>query len=408
MLKYEIKKLLFKPMILLLLLISLVTFAKKMYRRIATVPMVTENGDLSGMDAIKEYKRLYKEKFQGPLTDAKIKNDLKALKKDIKFNPEDSPEETGEKLWSSLMFQNFRHYFYWIDDVYGKEWYDLLADIEGLGDFYDTRRALLLDFEKRAESDKNVSWTPAKREYIVKMVDKNEVPFMYGYDFGWGFFSDFMNDAIYFWIVIGIAVLGVFANEDKTGMHSILLSAKNGRDMLLKTKLKAVFIMFLFTALVTVGSAILVDAISFGFDGYDLPVQVQSWGCFLPMNLFQQGVLEVVLTLFNILFVVVYAAFLSSYLKKEYGVICFILPFILRYAMDQFYLTQGIFDALGTNVLKHIRILPIFSTWIRPDFLYQFLGIPMNFYQAVILIQSLIIILLAVLTVRKVKKDYAI
>lgn len=158
----------------------------------------------------------------------------------------------------------------------------------------------------------------------------------------------------------------------------------------------------------TVGSAILVDAISFGFDGYDLPVQVQFWGYFLPMNLFQQGVLEVVLTLFNILFVIVYAAFLSSYLKKEYGVICFILPFILRYAMDQFYLTQGIFDALGTNVLKHIRILPIFSTWIRPDFLYQFLGIPMNFYQAVILIQSLIIILLAVLTVRKVKKDYAI
>ncbi|WP_185714429.1 hypothetical protein, partial [Bacillus licheniformis] len=161
------------------------------------------------------------------------------LRKDIRFNPEEAPQKATENLYSSLLFYRFASYYFWISDVYEKDWYDLFADVEGLGDFYTTRRDLLFRLTEQS------NWTPKTKTYVSNMRNKTEMPFVYGYHTGWKYFETFLNNAIYFLIAVGVAVLGVFSDEDKTGMYSVLLSAKNGRDRLLKTKLKAVFLVFL-------------------------------------------------------------------------------------------------------------------------------------------------------------------
>lgn len=400
MLKYELKKLLFKPTILVLLLLSFFGFAWKTYRLISSYTIFTEDGNVRGTEAIREDKKHYKERFQGLLTDEKVKNDLTDLRKDIRFNPEEAPQKATENLYSSLLFYRFASYYFWISDVYEKDWYDLFADVGGLGDFYTTRRDLLFHLTEQS------NWTPKTKTYVSKMINKTEMPFVYGYHTGWKYFETFLNNAIYFLIAVGVAVLGVFSDEDKTGMYSVLLSAKNGRDRLLKTKLKAVFLVFLFASLMIVGGAICANAVSFGFDGYDLPIQIRTMTDFLPINFLQQGTLNAILKLFNILFVIVYATFLSSYVKKkEYGVICLLLPFIVRYVMR----INGadVFAVFGADLLKYVQLLPIFSLTPESTYLYEFLGLPLNYYQAVILLQSLVILFLTVLTVRKVKKDYA-
>lgn len=154
-------------------------------------------------------------------------------------------------------------------------------DLTGGAQFYKQRMKKITDYLNMDFSYGNYS--EAEKEYWIQKAENTIVPFAWGdkciMDMVW----NTVGIGFYLWFVIVICVSSVFASEHESGVASLLLTTRYGKNRLIWSKIAA---SVLFTAgyhFMGTVPAVCVIGVLFGFSGINLPVQV--WNSVIPYNL---------------------------------------------------------------------------------------------------------------------------
>lgn len=154
-------------------------------------------------------------------------------------------------------------------------------DLTDGAQFYKQRMKKITDYLNMDFSYGNYS--EAEKEYWIQKAENTIVPFAWGdkciMDMVW----NTVGIGFYLWFVIVICVSSVFASEHESGVASLLLTTRYGKNRLIWSKIAA---SVLFTAgyhFMGTVPAVCVIGVLFGFSGINLPVQV--WNSVIPYNL---------------------------------------------------------------------------------------------------------------------------
>lgn len=147
--------------------------------------------------------------------------------------------------------------------------------------FYRQRMNKITDYLNMDFSYGNFS--QAEKEYWIQKAENTIIPFAWGdkciMDMVW----NIIVIGFYLWFVIVICVSPVFASEHESGAASLLLTAKYGKDRLIRCKIAASVLFAAGYLFVGIASGVCAIGLLFGFPGIDLPVQV--WNSVIPYNL---------------------------------------------------------------------------------------------------------------------------
>lgn len=182
------------------------------------------------------------------------------------------------------------------------------------------------------------AYTEAQKTELLAMNGRISVPFYYDYTDGW---YSLLRVAAGLSIVITLAVCvcisPVFASEYETGSDSILLTAKYGRNRVIRAKLKA---SFLFSTGLYFGAALfylLIHTCVYGVYGWNCPIQAQVpyWFSPYPVTFLQACLVSVLLGYLACMAVTAATLFLSARLKTSFAAIIFTAGlFLFPFAVD--------------------------------------------------------------------------
>ena len=278
----EFKKIIKKRMnaivIIVCLLLVGVLFALPVYQYII---LDTNGNQTSGSRAI-ELEKEYENTYAGKLTDNKISEDIAEYQALFNDPMNVSKDSTTESLTDNAYFKYFFPYLdYWklingnyvAPNAYDSSFSAIKnMDIEDGTDFYAARDKKISTLLNSEYSDWNFS--DNEKDFWLNRISSIETPYEYGYHAGWEMLLICAEHFIIGIIGICICVSGTFSGEYQSGADSIILSSRYGKSKLITAKILAAFVysLLIFTLFVLVGCGI--QLVTFGTDGWDLPIQV--------------------------------------------------------------------------------------------------------------------------------------
>lgn len=292
----------------------------------------TDGKQTSGMEAIAMDKE-FSNSNAGKLTNEKIKADI-AKYQALFDDPENvSKDATQKSLNDSAYFKYFFPYSdYWklINGNYAAPYaYDSSfsaitnMDLENNFDFYATRDEKVETLLNQEYDDWNFS--DSEKTFWLNRVSSVSTPYEYSYHTGWETLLSCLELFVIGIIGICICVAGTFSGEYQSGADSIILSSRYGKSKLVTAKILAAFVysFLAFTLLILAGCGILL--LSFGIDGWNLPVQVLN--TIAPYNLSLLGAtLLAIATLYLVMIgMVAITLLLSAKMKSSVPVLSIII-----------------------------------------------------------------------------------
>lgn len=213
--------------------------------------------------------------------------------------------------------------------------YDDPGDFRGLSTLRSLDRAACEDFyrardEKIALTLENPSrkLTEDAKAYWSSMGDSVAEPFDYGWFKGWDIILASFELLVFAILAVCIALAPAFAGEYTAGTDAVILSSRYGKSKLGRAKIIAAYLFGLaaFTLIVTIALAI--PLLSFGFDGWDKPVQISN--TVIPYNLtfLQATLLNLGVTYLVLGGMIALTLLLSSKLKSPYLVLVVLVPLL--------------------------------------------------------------------------------
>lgn len=333
---YEKKKLLKRKstmitcllMVLCIFAISLVFISDQHWFR--------EDGtELSGIEAIRA-ERTATQAQAGPLTQERLKDILRRYHTvcgdSANYN---SAGVIKDEVYCKEIFPYRRILTLLVRVCAPAGLYDMSAldDVteEMASDFYairDAKVAARLNMEITTGN-----FSQAEKDTVLELNQQVPQPFVFNYTSGWrtllvrGFSLSFLLVAL----AVCIIISPVFAWEYQTGADAVVLSAKRGRNEVVRAKITAGFIVTSEVYVLGVCTMLLCVLVPFGADGWSCEFQLLSETSFYSLKIWQIVLSGIVINYFVILSVMAFAMLLSAVCKTPFAAVivsmlCTVVP----------------------------------------------------------------------------------
>lgn len=322
-----------------------------------------ENGkEYTGLNAISIEKEWYA-KISGKMTDESVKADIEAYQNEFNNPANVVVLEDGKTTV-------FKDEVYWRFVCPKKEYYTLISEnydepfnysrfgklplIPLDKGFYEARNEKMHKILDQEYLDAN--YTEMEKEYWFNKNAKIDEPFSYGYAKGW--INLINSTGLWLFLVLAICVCmaPVFAGEYQSGMDSLILTSKNGKNKTVTAKIIASVIFGTGIFLLDVLGAIAVVLTPYGIEGWNLPVQIMDTVIPYPLNFLEALSLYVVIAYLIVLAFIMISLSLSVTVRTPYpvliiDVLVLLIPFFMTYSETN-YIYNHIYPLLPTKALE--------------------------------------------------------
>lgn len=330
LIKYEFLKILRKKSTLIVMAVSLLVTTFLFGLPVMQYQTYNQDGVMKGLEGI-AYEKEQAADYSVPLTNEYVTETIREVQQLF-----ENPDNVGYDGYKQFLIEDA----YW-DGIAPREsllnmiaknyadpnesvGYNTLPDLdisEG-ADFYAARQEKiekLLNASSRDMSEK-------QKAYWRDMNNKVDAPFQYGYYTGWEVIISSFELLMFALLAVCIVIAPVFSGEYQAGTDAVILSAKYGKTKLTTAKIIASFLFGTLAFTLHVVVALGLPLMAFGFDGWDLPLQIANTTIPYPFT-FLQAVLVNLGVIYLVLFAMIgLTLLLSAKMKSPYLVLIVLVP----------------------------------------------------------------------------------
>ena len=330
LIKYEFMKILRKKSTLIVMAVSLLVTAFLFGLPVLQFQTYNQDGVIKGFAGI-EYEKEQAEKYSVPLTDEYITEAIREVQQLF-----DNPDNVGYDGYERFLIEDA----YW-DNIAPRErllgmiaknyanpnesaGYNSLTDIDVSNgtDFYQAR---LEKIENVLNASSN-AMSEEQKAYWRDMNNKVEAPLQYGYHEGWKTVMSSFELLMFALLAVCIVIAPVFSGEYQAGTDAVILSAKYGKTKLTTAKIIASYLFGLLSFTLHVVVALGLPLAAFGFDGWNLPLQINGTTVPYPLT-FLEGTMLNLGVIYLVLFAMIgLTLLLSAKMKSPYLVLIVLVP----------------------------------------------------------------------------------
>lgn len=379
LIKYEFLKILRKKSTLIVMAASLFVTAFLFGLPILQYQTYNQEGVIKGLDGI-AYHKEQTEKYSVPLTDEYITETIREVQQLF-----ENPDNVGYDGYEQFLIDSA----YWdgisprenLLDMIAKNYadpnesvgYNSLPDLdisEG-ADFYGARQEkieeLLNTPSRELSEDQKAYW-----QNINSKIDE---PFQYGYYEGWKIIISSFELLMFALLAVCIVIAPVFSGEYQTGTDAVILSAKYGKTKLTTAKIIASYLFAVLAFSLHVLVAFGLPLAAFGFDGWNLPVQIANTTIPYPFT-FLQAALVNLSVIYLLLFAMIgLTLLLSAKMKSSYLVLIILVPILFVPMFLSPNGTTGIYNLI-LFLLPYRSTIPELGKYLS----YQFDGLVLDVF----------------------------
>ncbi|MCC0679489.1 ABC transporter permease subunit [Clostridioides sp. ES-S-0005-03] len=363
LIKFELKKIIKRKstitvvlgsLILSIFLFALMPLKEKSY---------DENGkEYRGLQAI-ELSKQQSKLNEGYITDKKIENSIREYQKNFNNPNNIVKDENG--------FSSFKQGVYWRFFYPNKTFYNFITEsynapndfnsmilqsisLKNRTNFYKFRNEKVNTILNSEYSDGN--YAQKEKEFWLSKNKKINEPYLNGYYEGWNYFLLGRDLLIFTILAICISIASVFSGEYQSGTDSVILSSKYGKTKVITAKIISSFlfgtIVFIINTIISIGILIL----SFGVDGWNLPLQLTVSSTPYPVTFLQATLLSILVIYMILIALIGFTLLLSSCMKSPFPVlitdiVLLFIPLFLKYSETNWLYNQ-ILRILPSNAIS--------------------------------------------------------
>lgn len=363
LIKFELKKIIRRKstiavilgsLVLSIFLFALMPLKEKSY---------DDNGkEYRGLQAIELGKQQSKLN-EGYITDKKVENSIRKYQK-IFNNPNNIVKD--ENGFSNFKQDVYLRFFYPNKTFYNfiTESYSEPNDINSMilqsislknrTNLYKFRNEKVNTILNSEYSDGN--YTQKEKEFWLSKNKKINEPYLNGYYEGWNYFLLGRDLLIFTILAICISIASVFSGEYQSGTDSVILSSKYGKTKVITAKIISSFlfgtIVFTINTIISIGILLL----SFGVDGWNLPLQLTVSSTPYPVTFLQATLLSILVIYMILIALIGFTLLLSSCMKSPFPVLItdialLFIPLFLKYSETNWLYNQ-ILRILPSNAIS--------------------------------------------------------
>lgn len=375
--KYEFLKILRKKSTLIVMAASLLVTAFLFGLPILQFQTYNQDGVIKGFDGI-AYEKEQAKAYSVPLTDEYITETIREVQQLF-----ENPDNVGYDGYEQFLIDSA----YW-DGIAPREnllnmiaknyadpnesvGYNALPDLDiSKGtDFYGARQ----DKIEKLLNASSYEMSEEQKAYWRGMNNKVEAPLQYGYYEGWKMVMSSFELLMVALLAVCIVIAPVFSGEYQAGTDAVILSAKYGKTKLITAKIIASYLFGLLSFTLHVVVALGLPLAAFGFDGWNLPLQINGTTVPYPLTLMEGTMLNL-----GVIYLVLFAMIgltllLSAKMKSPYLVLIVLVPVLF---IPLFLSPNGATGAynLILFLLPYRATVPEFTKYIS----YQFGGLVLD------------------------------
>lgn len=330
LIKYEFLKILRKKSTLIVMAASLLVTAFLFGLPVLQFQTYNQDGVIKGLEGI-AYEKEQAAAYSVPLTNEYITETIQEVQQLF-----DNPDNVGYDGYERFLIEGA----YWDGIAPCEDLLNMIAknyvnpnesagyntlpelDISEGTDFYGARQEkieTLLNAFSRALSEE-------QKAYWQNMNSKVVEPFTYGYYDGWEIIISSFELLMFALLAVCIVIAPVFSGEYQAGTDAVILSAKYGKTKLTTAKIIASYLFggLAFTLHVVVAFGLPLAA--FGFDGWDLPLQVANTTIPYPFTFLQAALVNLGVVYLVLFAMIGLTLLLSAKMKSPYLVLIVLVP----------------------------------------------------------------------------------
>lgn len=367
LIKYEFLKILRKKYTLIVMAVSLILTGLLFGLPTIQYQAYNHNGVIKGEKGISYEKEQYAN-FSVPLSEKYVTKtilDVQKLFENHNNIGTDGNEQflIGDAYWNEVAPRE--KLLNLIANTYAKsnenQGYNTLPDLDigNKASFYqamERKRNTLLNSPSGNFSNK-------QKEYWNNMSNQVEKPLQYGYYEGWAIIISCFELLMLALLAICIVIAPVFSGEYQTGTDAVILSAKYGKTKLSTAKVAAAILFATIAFVLHIIVACGLPLITFGIDGWNLPLQIANTLIPYPLTFLQAVLINIGIIYLVLLAMVGLTLFLSARMQSPYLVLIIIVPVIL---LPMFLTPNGTTGAYNMTLflLPYRAAMPEFDKYI--------------------------------------------
>ena len=389
LIKYEFLKILRKKSTLIVMAASLLVTAFLFGLPVLQFQTYNQDGVIKGLEGI-AYEKEQAADYSVPLTNEYVTETIREVQQLF-----ENPDNVGYDGYEQFLIEDA----YWNGIAPREDLLNMIAknyvnpnesagynklpdlDISEGTDFYGARQEkieTLLNASSRALSEE-------QKAYWRDMNSKVDEPFTYGYYDGWEIIISSFELLMFALLAVCIVIAPVFSGEYQAGTDAVILSAKYGKTKLTTAKIIASYLFggLAFTLHVVVALGLPLAA--FGFEGWDLPLQIANTTIPYPFT-FLQATLVNLGVVYLVLFAMIgLTLLLSAKMKSPYLVLIVLVPVLFIPLFLSPNGTTGIYN-LTLFLLPYRSTIPEVGKYIS----YQFGGLVLDAFSVRAILYALL------------------
>ena len=391
LIKYEFLKILRKKSTLIVMAASLLVTAFLFGLPVMQFQTYNQEGVIKGVEGI-AYEKEQAAEYSVPLTNEYITETIREVQQ-LFENPDNVGYDGNEQFLIEDAYWNGIAPRESLLNVIAKNYsnpnesvgYNALpeVDISEGTNFYGARQ----DKIEKLLNASSREMTEEQKAYWRDMNSKVDEPFQYGYSDGWEIIISSFELIMFALLAVCIVIAPVFSGEYQAGTDAVILSAKYGKTKLTTAKIIASYLFGVLAFTLHVVVALGLPLAAFGFDGWDLPLQIANTTIPYPFT-FLQATLVNLGVVYLVLFAMIgLTLLLSAKMKSPYLVLIVLVPVLFIPLFLSPNGTTGAYN-LTLFLLPYRSTIPEIGKYIS----YQFGGLVLDAF-------TMRAILYAVLTV---------
>lgn len=377
LIKYEFLKILRKKSTLIVMAASLLVTAFLFGLPVLQFQTYNQDGVIKGLEGI-AYEKEQAADYSVPLTNEYVTETIREVQRLF-----ENPDNVGYDGYERFLIDGA----YW-DGIAPRE--DLLnmiaknyvnpnesagynklpeLDISEGTDFYAARQEKI----ERLLNDASRAMSEEQKAYWQDMNSKVDEPFTYGYYDGWEIIISSFELLMFALLAVCIVIAPVFSGEYQAGTDAVILSAKYGKTKLTTAKIIASYLFggLAFTLHVVVALGLPLAA--FGFDGWDLPLQIANTTIPYPFTFLQAALVNLGVVYLVLFAMIGLTLLLSAKMKSPYLVLIVLVPVLFIPLFLSPNGTTGAYN-LSLFLLPYRSTIPEVGKYIS----YQFGGLVLD------------------------------
>ncbi len=375
--KYEFLKILRKKSTLIVMAISLVLTAFLFGLPIMQFQTYNQNGVIKGTEGI-AYEKAQSENYSVLLTEDYITESIQEVQ-ELFENPDNVGTDGNEKFLIGDA--------YWNEIAPGEKMLNLIAkaysnpneyvsynhmpnlDVSNGASFYEAMEIKREKILNAASSD----LSNEQKDYWRNMARNIDIPLQYGYYEGWEIITTSFELLMFAILAICIVIAPAFSGEYQAGTDAVILSGKYGKTKLITAKIIASLLFGTMAFVLHIIVACGLPLISFGVDGWNLPLQIAGLTIPYPFTFLQATLINIGVIYLVQLAMIGLTLLLSAKMKSPYLVLIVLVPILF---IPIFLTPSGATGAYNLTLflLPYRATIPEFGKYIS----YQFGGLVLD------------------------------